>query len=211
MVVPGLIAKKVGMTRIVDENGKYIAVTLLQIANQKITKVLTPERDGYHALQVGYYEKKESRLTKPDIYRMRKVGVQENYARFREIRLENPLQVDVGTILNLDTLGDLKAVDITGITIGRGFQGAIKRWGHARGRMTHGSDFHRRPGSLGCRTTPGRVFKNKEVPGHMGVARCTIQNLSVIDVNKEANVIAIKGSVPGHKDGYLFIRPSIKG
>lgn len=210
MGVPGLIAKKVGMTRVIDENGKTIPVTLLEIANQKVTKVLTAERDGYSALQVGYMEKKEKQLTKADIHRLRKAQIDSNFARFRELRLEAAGDLQVGALLTLESLGEIKAVDVTGITKGRGFQGAIKRWGAARGRMTHGSDYHRRPGSLGCRTTPGRVFKNKKVPGHMGVARRTIMNLQVVNIDTAANLLAIKGSVPGHTDGYLIIRPSIK-
>ncbi len=210
MVVPGLIAKKIGMTRVVDDTGKYIPVTLVEVAKQKITKILTPERDGYHALQVGFYEKKESRLNKPDIYRLRKVNVDDNFARFKELRFDQAPQIELGVVLDIDSLGEFKALDVTGITKGRGFQGAIKRWGHSIGRMSHGSDFRRRPGSLGCRTTPGRVFKNKHQPGHMGVVRRTIQNLLVVDVNKDANVIAIKGSIPGHIDSYILLRPTNK-
>lgn len=211
MVAPGLIAKKVGMTRVVDENGKMFAVTLLEVPSQKVTKVLTPERDGYHAVQVGYYEKKESRLNKPDLHRLRKAKIDESYSRFREFRLEAALDaVEVGTAFSLESIGELKSVDIMGITKGRGTQGSVKRWGTAIGRMTHGSRFHRRPGSLGMRATPGRVFKNKKQPGQLGVERCTIQNLKVVDFDTATNVLAIKGSVPGHRDGYLVIRPSIK-
>lgn len=211
MVAPGLIAKKVGMTRVPDENGKMHAVTLIEVAKQKVTKVLTPEKDGYHALQVGFYEKKEHKLNKPDLTRLRKAKIEENFTRFREFRLDAPLEeVSVGTDFTLESIGELTAIDVTGISKGRGFQGAVKRWGAKTGRQTHGSRFHRRPGSLGQRATPGRVYKNKHMPGHMGAVKVTVQNLQVIDVDTDANVLAIKGSVPGHRDGYLIIQPSVK-
>ena len=207
----GLIAKKVGMTRVVGESGQMIPVTLLKVVNQKVTKVLTPERDGYHGLQVGYYEKAEHRLTKPDITRLRKVSIQENFSRFKEFRLDSAEEgVEVGAEFGVDRLGAPTSLDVTGITKGHGFEGAITRWGHKTGRRTHGSHFHRRPGSLGQRTTPGRVYKNKEMPGHMGCAQRTVQNLKVVDIDAENNVIAIKGSVPGFRDGFVLVQPSLK-
>jgi large subunit ribosomal protein L3 len=212
MAAPGLIAKKVGMTRVVDQDGRMIPVTLLEVQNQKVTKLLTPERDGYHALQVGYFEKREKLLTKADVGRLRKVNLTENFARFKELRLPAAVgeELQIGTTLDLSIFDGVKAVDVIGITKGRGFQGAIKRWGHAIGRMTHGSRFHRRPGSLGMRTTPGRVFKGKHQPGQMGNVQRTVLNVALVEVNKDSNLIAIKGSVPGHRDGYLMVRPSIK-
>ena len=207
----GLIAKKVGMTRILDEAGQMIPVTLLKVENQKITKILTPDRDGYHGVQIGYYEKPEHRVNKPDLTRLRKASVDENYTRFKEFRLDQELEgVELGAVVDLGFLSEAKAVDVTGITKGHGFEGSITRWGHKTGRRTHGSHFHRRPGSLGQRTTPGRVFKNKGMPGHMGSVQRTVQNLKVVDIDPEANVIALKGSVPGHRNGYVIVKPSIK-
>jgi len=211
MVIPGLVVKKVGMTRMVDSEGRMIPVTLVQADNQKITKVLTPERDGYHGIQVGFYLKPEHRLNKPDVHRLRKTQIDENYSKFREFRLEAPSEeLKLGAPLTVSGFEKVGAVDATGITKGRGFQGAIKRHGSARGRMSHGSCYHRRTGSLGNRSTPGRVFKNKKIPGHMGVDARTIQNLKVVDVDVQNNVIALKGSVPGHRDGYLILKPSQK-
>jgi len=212
MALPGLIAKKIGMTRMIDAEGQMIPVTLLQVGEQQITKVLSSERDGYDAVQVGYYPKPEHRLTKPDITRLRKAGVDKNFARFREIRAAQPVgeELAVGVGVSLGMFDGVVQVDVTGVTKGRGFQGAIKRWNSATGRRTHGSRFHRRPGSLGANTSPGRVFKNKKMPGHMGDAQRTIQNLRVVDIDQENNVIALKGSVPGHRDGFLIIRPSVK-
>jgi large subunit ribosomal protein L3 len=206
----GLVAKKIGMTRMVDKNGHMIAVTLLQVENQKITKVLTKERDGYDAYQVGFKETKEKNLAKPDVARMRKVNVKENFTVFKEFRTETPVAIELGTQLTTDLLSGVTSVDVTGLTKGRGFTGSVKRWDTAVGRWSHGSRFHRSPGSLGTRTTPGRVFKGKPVPGHYGVEQVTIQNLSVVDVDKDNSLIALSGAVPGHRNGYLFIKPSIK-
>ena len=211
MATHGIIAQKVGMTRMMDPEGQMIAVTLLQVTEQQVTKILTPERDGYHAIQVGYHAKRERLLNKADLTRLRKVNIASNFSQFKELRLEKaPDGVEVGKALTADILEGIKAVDVVGITKGKGFQGAIKRWGAARGRMTHGSCYHRRTGSLGMRTTPGRVFKSKHMPGHDGVVQRTIQNLRVVDIDKEQNLIALQGAVPGHKNGYLVLKPSIK-
>lgn len=196
----------------VDGEGRMVPVTLLQIDGQKVTKVCTKEREGYSAYQVGYYQKEERKLTKPDVARLRKVDVKESYSRFREVRLDGaaPEDFKVGRALMAEDLEGVTAVDVTGLTKGRGFTGVIKRWNSARGRMTHGSQYHRRTGSIGSNTSPGRVIKNKKMPGHYGVERVTMLNLKVMDLDKNNNVIAIKGSVPGHENSYLVLRPSIK-
>jgi large subunit ribosomal protein L3 len=209
--VPGLVARKIGMTRMVDAEGQMTPVTLLQIEPQKVTKVLTTERDGYNAVQVGYYIKKEKALTRADMNRLRKVNVQETYSRFKEFRLDAPAaDLAIGTNLELGAFEGVSSVDISGLTKGRGFSGSVKRWGTTIGRMTHGSMYHRRPGSLGNRATPARVFKNKVIPGCYGDENVTIQNLQVMDIDKENRVLAIKGSVPGHREGFLVVYPSIK-
>jgi len=232
MEAMGLIARKVGMTRVVDDQGRMVPVTLLRIEDQKITKQLSQDKNGYEAVQVGYFAKAEKNLNKADIARLRKVGVEDNYSRFVEYRValeslkaaeegvetpegeEAPAAADssykVGSSIGVELLSGVKNLDITGIVKGRGFQGAIRRHGFRTGRRTHGSHFHRRPGSLGCRTTPGRVMKNKKMPGHMGTNKVTIQNLRVVDVDTDARTVAIRGSVPGHRDGYLVIKPSSK-
>ena len=209
MVLPGLIVKKVGMTRVIDEQGHYIPVTLVEVDNQRITKILTPERDGYHGVQVGYYAKKEKQLTKPDFVRLQKAGVSECYSRFTEFRLDSAIEgLQLGTQLTSEALKDVATIDVIGVTKGRGFQGVIKRWGFSTGSRTHGSMYHRRTGSLGSNTTPGRVYKNKKMPGCMGAERITIKNLKIVSI--EDNVIAVKGSVPGFNNGFLCIRPSSK-
>lgn len=193
-----------------DEQGRMIPVTLLKVEDQEVTKLLTSEKDGYLGVQVGYYVKPERKLTKPDLGRLKGAGIEACYTRFREYRMDDLGELAVGAKLNASLLTGVSAVDVTGVTKGHGFEGAITRWGHKTGRRTHGSHFHRRPGSLGQRTTPGRVYKNKEMPGHMGSAQRTIQNLRVMDVDVEANVIALKGSVPGHRDGFVIVKPSTK-
>ena len=206
----GLIVSKVGMTRMVDTDGRIVPVTLLKVENQAVTKVLTPERDGYHGYQVGYFPKAEKNLTRADLYRLREVGVEGNYAKFREFRTSDDSGFKIGVSMTAELFREVAAIDVTGLTKGRGFQGAVKRWGARIGRMTHGSRFHRRPGSLGQCTTPGRVYKNKHQPGHMGVATRTVKNIQVMDVDTTNNVIAVKGSVPGHRSGFLEIRPTNK-
>lgn len=206
----GLIAKKIGMTQVALESGKIVPVTLLQIANQKVTKVLSGEKDGYEAYQVGYFEKAEKNLTKPDLGRLRKNGVDENFSRFTEFRTSGEASVKVGEALTAEHLKGIEALDVTGLTKGRGFQGAVKRWGSTIGRMTHGSRFHRRPGSLGANSSPGRVMKNKHQPGQMGVVKRTALNVKVINIDVENNVIAVRGSVPGWREGFVEIRESVR-
>lgn len=212
MLVPGLIVKKVGMTRVYDTDGKMIPVTLLQADTQKVTKTLTKEKNGYSAIQVGFHEKREKLLNKPDKARLSKVGVENFFSEFKEMRLDEdaPTELQVGVALTMELFKDITAVDVTGLSKGRGTQGTVRRFGTATGRRTHGSRFHRRPGSLGMRSTPGKVVKNKKMPGRMGHTTTTIQNLSVVNVDSAANVIALKGSVPGHRDGYLVLKPSVK-
>lgn len=206
----GLIAKKIGMTRVVDEQGDFVPVTLLQVEPQKVTKVLDKERDGYCGYQVGYATKKAKSLTKADVNRLRKVEVEDNFSSFCEFRTDEDCARQVGELLNHEVLKDTPFLDITGLTKGRGFQGAVKRWNSSIGRMTHGSRFHRRPGSLGQCTTPGRVFKNKKQPGHMGTNQVTLKNLQVVRIDSVNNLIAVKGSVPGHNNSYLKLVPTNK-
>jgi large subunit ribosomal protein L3 len=201
----GLIAKKIGMTRVVDANGNMVPVTLLQIPDQRVTKLLTEEKDGCEGYQVGYYLKAEKNLNKADLGRLRKVQIQENFARFCEFRALGG-KFELGQSLTAELLKDVTIVDVTGVTKGRGFQGATKRWGSRIGPMSHGSMYHRRTGSIGSNTDPSRVIKNKHMPGHMGVDRRTVRNLEIVKVDLENNIVALRGSVPGHRDGYLEVR-----
>ena len=207
----GLIAKKIGMTRMVDDKGHMIPVTLLQVAPQKITKVLSNEKEGYTGIQVGYWAKPDHRMNKPDVARLRKASVETNFTRFREFRLDTVDDALVsGADLTIEVLDGIGSLDATGLSKGKGFQGAIKRWGSSQGRKTHGSHHHNRPGSLGANTTPGRCMKNRKMPGQTGNKRKTIQNLKVVDLDKEQSIVAVKGSVPGFRNSYLVLKPSLK-
>ncbi|MGE0171561.1 MAG: 50S ribosomal protein L3 [Oligoflexales bacterium] len=212
MMTHGLLAKKIGMTRVVDDNGNMVPVTLLQIEKQGVTKIITPERDGGHGIQIGYNVKAEKKLTKADVTRLRKVQVDSNFSKFKEFRFQEAPKTEftLNQILTAELLTGITSVDVTGFTKGRGFTGALRRWNSACGRMTHGSRFHRRPGSLGMRSTPGRVFKNKHQPGQWGNEQTTVRNLSVVDIDTSNNVVALKGSVPGFRDGFVIISPSTK-
>ena len=210
----GFIGKKIGMTRIPDGDA-LAAVTLIKLAEQKVTAVRTQEKNGYNAIQVGYYSKRPLRLNKPDIGRLRKAGIEDSFARFREFRIAQPVDdkcVGESLTINMveDALTTTKLLDVQGVTKGRGFQGAIKRWGSKTGRRTHGSRFHRRPGALGGRAAPGRVFKNRKQPGQMGGVQSTVQNLRVLAIDKELNLIAVRGSIPANKGSYVVMRPAIK-
>lgn len=204
----GLVAKKVGMTRIEVQDGTFIPVTLLQVAQQQVTKIMEIKKDGYSGYQVGYQAKSLKNLNKADVHRLRKSGIEDNYSKFSEFRIPEDVKYELGTVLTAKIFDDASTVDVTGLSKGRGFQGAVKRWNASIGRMTHGSRFHRRPGSLGQCTSPGRVFKNKHQPGHMGDVNVTVTNMKVVDVDVENNIIALKGSVPGSREGFLELRES---
>ncbi len=206
----GLIGRKAGMTRIPHE-GELAAVTLIKVETQRIIAVMNAERNGYDAIKIGYDECKEKQLRKPDHGRLRKAGISENFAHCKEFRSAQSLPDDcIGTALSVDMLKDVKLLDVQGIVKGRGFQGVVKRWGHKTGKRTHGSRFHRRPGSLGGRASPARVFKNKKLPGQMGNVNRTVQNLKVLAVDTEQCVVAVKGAVPGQRGGFVILKPAVK-
>lgn len=204
-----LVGKKVGMTQIFDETGKVIPVTVIEAGPCVIAQVKTAETDGYDAVQLGFGEIKESKLNKPEKGHFAKAKV-ANRKHLREFRLDSLEGMTVGTELKADVFAAGDHVDIQGTTKGKGFQGVIKRHGQSRGPMGHGSMYHRRPGSMGSTSTPGRVFKGKKLPGHMGVQTVTIQNLDVVKVDLDKNVILVKGSVPGAKGAILKIKSSVK-
>jgi len=204
-----LIGKKVGMTQVFDETGKVIPVTVIEAGPCVVAQVKTTETDGYDAVQLGFGDVKESKLTKPEKGHFAKANV-ANKKHLREFKLDSLEGITVGTELKADVFAAGDHVDIQGTTKGKGFQGVIKRHGQARGPMGHGSMYHRRPGSMGSTSTPGRVFKGKKLPGHMGVQTVTIQNLDVVKVDLDKNVILVKGSVPGAKGAILKIKSSVK-
>ena len=204
-----ILGKKVGMTQIFDENGVVIPVTVIEAGPCSVVQVKTVETDGYNAVQIGFGSVKENKVNKPKAGHFAKAGVKA-VKNLREFRVEEVSDVKVGDEIKVDTFNVGDSVDIQGTTKGKGFQGVIKRHGQSRGPMGHGSMYHRRPGSMGPTSTPGRVFKGKKLPGHMGVNTVTIQNLKIVKVDTDKNVILVKGSVPGNKYSVLKIRNSVK-
>ncbi len=204
-----IIGRKVGMTQIFDEKGRAIPVTVIEAGPCVVAQVKTVETDGYNAVQLGFVDVKDSKLNKAEKGHFAKAKL-ANKKHLREFRCDDVASVKVGDEIKVDTFAAGDSVDIQGITKGKGFQGVIKRHGQSRGPMGHGSMYHRRPGSMGPTSTPGRVFKGKKLPGHMGVDTVTIQNLDVVAVDLDKNALLVKGSVPGNKGAILKIRKSIK-
>ena len=204
-----ILATKVGMTQIFNDEGVLTPVTVLQAGPCVVTQVKTEENDGYKAVQVGFVDKREKLVNKPQKGHFDKAGV--SYKRYvRELRLENAEEYSVKDEIKADIFAAGDKVDATAISKGKGYQGAIKRHGQHRGPMAHGSKFHRHQGSNGSATTPGRVFKGKGMPGHMGHVKVTVQNLAVVKVDAENNLILVKGAVPGPKKCLVTIKETVK-
>ena len=204
-----IIGKKIGMTQIFDEEGKVIPVTVIEAGPCVIAQVKTVESDGYNAIQLGFGDVKESKVNKPEKGHFAKASITAK-KHLREFRVDEVESYKVGDEIKADTFVAGDKIDVQGTSKGKGFQGVIKRHGQSRGPMGHGSMYHRRPGSMGPTSTPGRVFKGKKLPGHMGVQTITIQNLDVVRVDMDKNVILVKGSVPGVKGAILKIKTSVK-
>ena len=204
-----ILATKVGMTQIFNEDGLLIPVTVLQAGPCVVTQVKTEENDGYAAIQVGYGDIREKLVNKPEKGHFDKAGVPVK--RFlKEFRFENAAEYEVGQEIKADIFAAGDHIDATAISKGKGFQGAIKRHGQHRGPMAHGSKFHRHAGSNGAASDPSKVFKGKKMPGQMGNKRITIQNLEVVRVDAENNLLLIKGSVPGPKKSLVTIKETVK-
>jgi large subunit ribosomal protein L3 len=205
----GLLGKKLGMTRLFDQQaGVMVPVTVIDVSGNTILQSKTPEKDGYSAVQVGYGDQKEFRVSKPALGHFKKSG--SSPKRFiREFRLEDGTAAPEAHP-GMETFKEGQWVDVIGESKGKGFQGAVKRHGFGGLRMTHGSMMHRRTGAIGCRSTPGRVWKNQKMPGRMGGTRITVQNLKVVAVRPEDGVILISGAVPGTKGSYVTVRHAKK-
>ena len=197
------------MTQIFDEKGNVIPVTVIEAGPCVVAQVKSVETDGYNAVQLGFGEVKIKKVNKPLQGHFEKAKLTPK-KHLREFRLDDISSVKVGDEFKADLFEAGEKVDIQGTTKGKGFQGVIKRHGQHRGPMGHGSMYHRRPGSMGPTSTPGRVFKGKKLPGHMGVQTVTIQNLDIVKVDMDKNVLLIKGSVPGVKGAVLKIKSSVK-
>ena len=201
---------KAGMTRVFDENGNHIPVTVIKIIPNLITQVKTTEKDGYSAYQVGFGEKREALLNKPNKGILAKAGVSQHVTHFAEIKADAVDAANLGKEIDVAVFAPGAYVDVTGESKGKGFAGVMKRYNFRGGPESHGSHFHRRPGSIGNRATPGRVFRGKKMPGHMGVDKKTVQNIVVVEVNQAKGYLLLKGSVPGGKEGFIKITKALK-
>lgn len=204
----GILGRKIGMTQVFAENGELIPVTVIEAAPNVVLQKKTIETDGYEAVQLGFEEKRDILSNKPEKGHVAKANTAPK--RFiREFRGVNLDEYEVGQEVKVDIFAEGDLVDVSGITKGKGFQGVIKRHGQSRGPMSHGSRYHRRPGSMGA-VDPARVFKQKKLPGRMGGQRVTIQNLKVVKVDTERNLILVKGNVPGPRKAVLEIKSAVK-
>lgn len=209
-MIQGILGKKLGMTQVFAADGRRVPVTVVEAGPCTVLQKKTAPVDGYDALQVGFLAKKTHRVNKPMMGHFRKAD-QGAFVNLRELETENIDAYQVGDQITCDAVfkaGDI--VDVTGTSKGKGFQGVIKRWGFSGGRATHGSHFHRAPGSIGMSAWPSRVHKAKKMPGQMGNARVTLQNLEIIEVRPEQNLILVKGAIPGANQGIVLIRKCIK-
>lgn len=204
----GVIGKKIGMTTVFDDKGLAIPVTVIKVDPIVITQIKTIEKDGYNALQVGTVAAKEKHLSKAQIGHLKKNKL-ENFRHLQEFRVDNPQDYTVGQALDVSVLSDAVKVDVVGTSIGKGFQGTVKRWNFSRGPMGHGSKNHRAPGSIGAGTTPSRVIKGKRMAGNMGNEQVTVKKLKLVKLDSENSLILIKGSVPGPEGKLVTVKPSI--
>lgn len=202
--MPGLLGKKIGTTQIFNDSGDIVPVTVVQAGPCVVVQKKTKENDGYEAIQLGFEELKESKASRPYKNHFTKKNLKP-YRYLREFRLEDAAY-EVGNILNVDTFKVGDRVKVTGTSKGKGFAGVIKRHGKAGGPASHGSRFHRTTGSIGQRTSPGEVFKNMKLPGHMGSERVTIKNLEIVQVRPEEHLLFIRGAIPGAKNNLVMIR-----
>ena len=203
----GVIGEKLGMTQVYDENGLCIPVTVIKVEPATVCQVKTIETDGYNAIQVGVVSAKEKHLTKAQLGHFKKNNL-ENFRHLQEFRVDNPAYYTVGQKIDLSVLSETAKVDVTGKSIGKGFQGTVKRHNFSRGPMAHGSKNHREPGSIGAGTTPGRIYKGKRMAGNMGNERVTTSKLTVVRVDADKNLLLVKGSVPGPEGKLVTIKPS---
>ena len=203
-----IIGKKIGMTQIFNAEGKVVPVTVVEAGPCTVVQKKTVDTDGYEAVQLGFGEVKEKHVTKPLKGHFAKSGVELRKV-LKEFRLDE-ITLNVGDEVKADVFAEGEKVDVTGISKGKGFAGTVKRWGTHRGPMTHGSGYHRGPGSMGACSSPSRVFKGKRLAGHLGCEKVTVQNLDVVRVDMDRNLILVKGAIPGPKGGIVTIKNTVK-
>ena len=204
----GILGKKIGMTQIFTEVGEVVPVTVVEAGPVVITQIKTVEKDGYNAVQVGFGDVKEKSLNKPQKGHLAAANTLKKH--LKEFRVDSVEGYTVGQEIKADVFAAGEMIDVTGISKGKGFQGPIKRHGQSRGPESHGSRYHRRPGSMGACSFPGRVFKNKKLAGHMGSVKVTVQNLEVVRIDAEKNLILVKGAIPGAKGSVVTIKEAVK-
>ena len=205
-----IIGKKVGMSQIFDETGKVIPVTIIEAGPCVVVQKMTEEKEGYKAVQLGFEEVAEKKLSQPEQGHLKKAGV-GMMKNLKEFRLEDDSKLEVGDVVKADVFAEGDKVDVTGISKGKGYAGVIKRWGQGRTPTSHGGGpVHRHAGSMGSSTDPSRIMPGKKQAGHMGVEQVTVQNLDVVKVDAELNLIAIRGAVPGPKGGIIYIKDTVK-
>lgn len=204
----GILGRKIGMTQIFTEHGEVIPVTVVEAGPVVVTQIKTTENDGYTAIQVGFQDAKEKSLNKPQKGHLAAANTLKKH--LKEFRVDSVEGYTVGQEIKADLFAAGELIDVTGISKGKGFQGPIKRHGQSRGPESHGSRYHRRPGSMGACSYPGRVFKNKKLAGHMGSVKVTVQNLEVVRVDADKNFILVKGAIPGAKGSVVTIKEAVK-
>lgn len=210
-MISEILGKKLGMTQVYDAQNVLVPVTVVEAGPCAVVQVKTVETDGYNAVQLGFANKKDKNASAGEIGHAKKAGLNGVPRVLAEVRLASAPTVKVGDIVNATSFTEGQLVDVIGITKGKGFQGVVRRWRVAGGPASHGSMFHRRIGSVGMRQTPGRVWKNQAMPGHMGSERRTVQNLQVVKVIAEKNLILVKGAIPGANGDDVLVRTAIKG
>ena len=204
----GILGRKIGMTQIFTEAGEVVPVTVVEAGPVVVTQVKTIENDGYNAVQVGFVDAKEKSLNKPQKGHLAAANTLKKH--LKEFRVESVDAYTVGQEIKADVFAAGEMIDVTGISKGKGFQGPIKRHGQSRGPESHGSRYHRRPGSMGACSYPGRVFKNKKLAGHMGSVKVTVQNLEVVRVDADKNFLLVKGAIPGAKGSVVTLKEAVK-
>ena len=204
----GILGKKIGMTQIFTEVGAVVPVTVVEAGPVVVTQIKTVEKDGYNAVQVGFGDVKEKSLNKPQKGHLAAANTLKKH--LKEFRVDSVEGYTVGQEIKADLFAAGEMIDVTGISKGKGFQGPIKRHGQSRGPESHGSRYHRRPGSMGACSFPGRVFKNKKLAGHMGSVKVTVQNLEVVRIDAEKNLILVKGAIPGAKGSVVTVKEAVK-
>ncbi len=210
-MISTLIGKKLGMTQVYDAQNVLVPVTVVEAGPCAVVQVKTLENDGYHAVQLGFSKQKLKNASKAELHHAKKAGLEAAPRVLGEVRLAEAPAAKLGDVLTVETFKEGQMVDVIGVSKGKGFQGVVKRFRVAGGPASHGSMFHRRIGSIGMRQTPGRVWKNQAMPGHMGQDRRTIQNLRIVKIIAEKNLLLVKGAIPGANGDDVIVRTAIKG